>query len=174
MRRAGERQFLVGQAEAARRAGLDQRERLQRLRGRARKDRHPASPALFTILPGRIHDYKSAAMAAFHRRAARHFDENRICAHLEPAAISGFPKPKSVIPETPRPLSGIARDWNSPAAIPDAAQGPLRDDIRLEAQPGGANHMRKRKHLGERASPRRGRRRSQARWPCRPAPRGRG
>ena len=39
VRRAGERQFLVAEAEAVGRARFDQRQRLQRLDGRARKDR---------------------------------------------------------------------------------------------------------------------------------------
>ena len=76
MRRAGEREFFIREIEAIRGAGLDQRQRLQGFGGRARVNWHLRVARCPDGLAGSIHHNESAAMAAFHRRAARHFDQN--------------------------------------------------------------------------------------------------
>ena len=65
MRRAGKRQFLLAQAVAVRGAGFDQRQRLQRLDGRARKDRPLDVAERQHGSPVGIDDRDGAAVAAF-------------------------------------------------------------------------------------------------------------
>ena len=75
---AGQRQFLVAEAVVVGRAALDQRQRLDRLHGRARIDRlrHVAERQHGRAVG--IDHRDRAVMAALHQRAAHHLDQYRI------------------------------------------------------------------------------------------------
>ena len=78
VRRAGERELLVAEAVAVGAARLDQHQRLQRLDGRARKDRRrDVAERQHGRAVGVDHRH-GAAVAALDQVAARHFDQDRI------------------------------------------------------------------------------------------------
>lgn len=78
VRGARQRQILVAKTEFVRRAGLDQGERLQRLHGGAREDRHCHVAQREHALAVGVDDSNRATMPALHQRSAQHFDQNRI------------------------------------------------------------------------------------------------
>ena len=75
---AGQREFVFGEAEAIRRARLDQRQCLQRLHRRARIDGSRDVAEREHALPIGIDNRDGALMAALDESAAHDFNENRI------------------------------------------------------------------------------------------------
>ena len=75
---AGEREFLIGESKTIGSARFHERERLQRLHRRARKDRpfHIAEAEHET--PAGIDQRDRAAVAALDQGAAQDFDQNGI------------------------------------------------------------------------------------------------
>ena len=78
VRRAGERQLVIGKPIAIGGAGLDQPQRLQRLDGRARKHWAIDIAAREYSSAIGIHDRNRTAMAAFDDGAAQYLYQNRI------------------------------------------------------------------------------------------------
>ncbi len=75
---AGERQFLVAEAEPVGRPAFEQHQRLDRLHGRARIDRLPHIAERHNRRAIGIDDRHGTAVPALHLRPAHHLDNNRI------------------------------------------------------------------------------------------------
>ena len=85
----GQRQFFLAEAVSIGRAAFDERQRLDRLDGGPREDRPVRIADLYNGPAVGIIDGDRAAMGAFHHRAARHLDHNRI-RHPITAQIAAF------------------------------------------------------------------------------------
>ena len=75
---AGERQLAVAEAEGISGPAFNQRQRLDRLHGRAREDRAPDISDLEHGATVRVVNGHGAAVPAFHILSTENFDENRI------------------------------------------------------------------------------------------------